>query len=83
MDIIELWRDRLCLYDIESKSFSNKETKKQAVQEIANKLSMTTEAVMTDEKADITTYSVPLAHQTTTKWKWICGQNCTSEMACR
>lgn len=42
---IELWQERPCLYDIGCKSYSNKNEKRKALTELAEKLDMSVDAV--------------------------------------
>jgi hypothetical protein len=44
-DFIELWRENPCLYDVTSKSYSNRNQKKKAIDEIADKLKLSADAV--------------------------------------
>lgn len=42
---IDLWQEKPCLYDIGSKSYSNKNEKRKAISEIAEKMEMSADAV--------------------------------------
>ena len=43
-DLIELWRENPCLYDITCKAYSNRNQKKKAIDDIADTLKMTADA---------------------------------------
>jgi hypothetical protein len=42
---IELWREKPCLYDVSCKSYSNKNEKRKATEEIAEKMSISADSV--------------------------------------